>query len=272
MRTAVVVAVLMVIIIASVSQAEAVSPDRDKIEVRYGEKTLDVFVEFTEPTVRTYLISGISKDKGPHYFQVPNRIKVEHRGLLAERGYLVVNSLLDVDGVSSVGIRTDRIEVGIGRAFTWRLIQPEVLATLRTILLEGGSYQSSGREVAPFKIVNERCPNSRAEVFHFNRRLEMTVGLLSLQPGLPIPRLERDMGVLGLKAKGLVREFVEIKGASWVAVQPYAIRLILFDERGWKEVRPLVLEAICSAFGERDLACEIAEPEAGVRPTPLEGG
>lgn len=272
MRIAVAVAVLMFIVIASVTQAEAVLPERDTIIVCYGEKSLKVGIEFTEPTVRTYFISGISKDSSPHYFKAPNRLQAEHVGLLGDRGYRLVNSLLDVDGVSSVGIRHDRIEVAIGRAYSWRSIQPEVLAVLRTILLEGGSYQSSGRETASLLIVNERCKNQRAEVFHFNRKLEMETGLLVIDPAISRPRLEREMGTLGLKAKRLARKFVGIEGVSWIAVQPYAIRLVLSDEKKWEEVRPQALEAICDAFGERDLACEIIEPEAEVRLTPLPSG
>jgi hypothetical protein len=265
---AVVAVIVMVFIVASVTQAEAVSPERDTITLKYGEKSMEIGVEYTAETVRAYSTPGISKEAKPRYFQVPNRLRAdEHTGLLGERGYRVVNSLLNVEGVQSVVIRPDRIEVGIGRACSWRSIQPVVLSVFRAILLEGLSYMSGGtRTREPFRIIDTRCINRTTERFFFNRRLEMKTGLLVVDPTLSVPRLEREMRVLDQPAKHLVRELVGIDGARWIWLQPYSASISLLDEADWDEARPLVLEAICRACGERDLDCEVIELERGARP------
>jgi hypothetical protein len=268
MKTAAIVAVvvmLFVIAAASAIQAEEVvvpvTGCDDTITLKYGGKAMKIGVDYGEETYRTYHFPiRISRGTERRNFSVPQRITARDIEVLGGTGSRLVSFLLDVQGVDAVGIYSETLEIAIGRAYRWSDVQSCLLAVLREVLLQGQSYKATGtREEGKIRVVDVHCIDPRTEVYHFNRRLEMTTSLLVLDLSVPTPVLNRQLAVVGERGKQLTRGIVDMDGVCWIWLQPHSVLISLEDEEQWPLIRMLLLETLCDVFGEREISIEVVE-------------
>jgi hypothetical protein len=168
----------------------------------------------------------------------------------------VAKQLYAVNGVNKLSFRPYSVDVEIGDAFTWKEVEPKVIATLRDVGLSLKQHvaviavRNEAKQIpvmvkksenACFRSFSTRRLISHHEISNWNHPFTTYGGELS-------DELKR-LGPIGV---ALARKVTAIEGVTEIFITPYKVDVLIGDAYSWAAIQPQIVAVIQNEIAKYD--------------------
>ncbi|MEK7171252.1 MAG: hypothetical protein AAB774_03030 [Patescibacteria group bacterium] len=168
----------------------------------------------------------------------------------------IAKQLYAVRGIAKLMFRPYDVHVEIGDAFTWKEVEPKVIATLRDVglgLKQHIAVVALRNEAKQIPVTIKKSENACFRSFS-TRRLISHYEISSWSHPFTTYGDERsdDLSRLGPIGTELARKVTAIEGVSEIFITPYKVDVLIGDAYSWAAIQPQVVAVIQNEIAKHD--------------------